>query len=154
MIVRRASPADLPRALEIWRAAVDATHQFLSPADRAEIDVLVAEQFLPNVEVFLVCDVAATLGFLVMDGDMIDALFVDPKFHGRGAGTFLVNHALSIEATARVDANEQASNALPFYLSRGFKIIGRSDTDSMGRPYPVIHLIFSGATPASKTASE
>ena len=32
------TPADVPRALEIWRAAVDATHGFLSSADRAEID--------------------------------------------------------------------------------------------------------------------
>ena len=37
MNVRKGTPADAPRALEIWRAAVDATHQFLKPADRAVV---------------------------------------------------------------------------------------------------------------------
>ncbi|WP_245646651.1 acetyltransferase [Sphingomonas soli] len=130
----------MPRALEIWRAAVDATHGFLTEADRAEIDTMVAEQFLPNVALFLAEDAAGVQGFLVMDGEMIDALFVDPAMHGRGVGTLLLNHALSIAPGATVDASEQADNALPFYLARGFEIIGRSETDPQGRPYPLIHL--------------
>lgn len=141
MSIRRGTPADVPRAIEIWRAAVDATHGFLTPEDRAEIDALVAEQFLPNAELWLAVDEAGeTQGFLVMDGTMIDALFVDPKVHGRGFGTALLDQALTLSPEATVDANEQASNALPFYLSRGFRIVGRSPTDGQGRPYPMVHL--------------
>jgi putative acetyltransferase len=80
------------------------------------------------------------IGFLVMDGSMIDALFVDPAYHGRGFGTALLNHALELEPAVTVDASEQATNAVPFYLSRGFRIVGRSPTDPQGRPYPLIHL--------------
>lgn len=141
MNIRRGTPADVPRALEIWRAAVDATHDFLSPNDRAEIDGMVAEQFLPNADLWLAQDdQGAVTGLLVMDGDMINALFVDPAFHGQGFGTRLLDHALQIAPNARVDASEQATNALPFYLSRGFRIIGRSPTDADGRPYPLVHL--------------
>jgi putative acetyltransferase len=67
-------------------------------------------------------------------------LFVDPVFHGRGVGTALLDHALAIELGVTVDANEQASNALPFYLARGFRIVGRSQSDGEGRPYPLVHL--------------
>ena len=141
MRIRRGTPADVPRALEIWRAAVDATHAFLSPEDRAEIDVMVAEQFLPNAELWLALDGhELPVGFLVMDGSMIDALFVHPDWHNRGFGTLLLDHALSLSPNATVDASEQASNALPFYLARGFRVVGRSPTDEAGRPYPLIHL--------------
>jgi putative acetyltransferase len=151
VIIRSGTPADIPRALDIWRAAVDATHGFLTPADRAEIDILVAEQFLPNVELILAEDDAGVQGFLVMDGEMIDALFVDPAVHGRGIGTALLDHALSLSPQATVDASEQADNALPFYLARGFEITGRSETDPQGRPYPLIHLKQAGTARASKS---
>ena len=146
MRIRRGTPADVPRALEIWRDAVDATHGFLTPEDRREIDRMVAEEFLPNVELWLADDPAGRpAGFLVMDGAMIDALFVDPALHGRGYGSALLAHALILSPEATVDASEQASNALPFYEARGFVRTGRSETDPQGRPYPLIHLKFVGA---------
>ena len=141
MKVRRGTASDVPRALEIWRAAVDATHQFLTPADRADIDRMVAEDFLPNAELWIAADQSDwPIGFLVVDGTMIDALFVDPPFHGRGYGSALVDQALSLAPKATVDASEQASNAVSFYLSRGFRVVGRSETDPQGRPYPLVHL--------------
>ena len=141
MKMRAGTPADVPRALEIWRTAVDATHQFLSATDRVEIDRMVADEFLPNAELWLAEDESGqAAGFLVMDGTMIDALFVAPEYHGQGFGTALLNHALEIAPEATVDASEQATNAVPFYLSRGFRIVGRSESDPQGRPYPLIHL--------------
>lgn len=110
-------------------------------ADRAEIDIMVAERFLPGADLWLALDdTGRAVGFLVMDGSQIDALFVDPAVHGQGYGTLLLDHALSLAPDATVDASEQATNAVPFYLSRGFRIVGRSDTDPQGRPYPLVHL--------------
>ncbi|MGV2494771.1 acetyltransferase [Pelagerythrobacter aerophilus] len=145
MKIRRGSPEDVPRALEIWRAAVDATHGFLTPEDRVEIDRMVAEQFLPQAELWLAGDDGGLVfGFLVMDGDEIDALFVDPAVHGQGHGTALIEHALTLSPRATVEASEQASNALPFYEARGFVRIGRSETDPQGRPYPLVRLRYAG----------
>lgn len=142
MKVRPGTPDDVPRALEIWRDAVDATHAFLTPADRVGIDAMVA-RWLPTVAMWIVEDDERPVGFLVMDGNMIDALFVDPAVHGRGFGTALLGKALELAPDAEVDASEQASNALAFYEARGFVRTGRSETDSQGRPYPLVHLRYA-----------
>lgn len=145
MKVRVGTAADVPRAIEIWREAVNATHGFLSPEHRREIDHMVAKDFLPKVNLWLVDGPdGRAAGFLVMDGEMIDALFVDPALHGRGYGTALLDHALALSPQATVEASEQADNALPFYEARGFTRIGRSETDPQGRPYPLIMLKFVG----------
>ena len=154
MRVRAGTPADVPRALEIWRAAVDATHGFLTVEDRQAIDRMVAQDFLPAVPLWLVEDASGQVqGFLVMDGAMIDALFVDPAVHGRGIGTALIHYALTLAPDALVDASEQADNALPFYEARGFVQIGRSETDPQGRPYPVVHLRYAGGDIGDGSAS-
>ena len=139
MIVRKGTAADAPRALEIWRDAVDATHGFLTPEHRVEIDALVAN-WLPTAELWMVDDDTRPVGFLVMDGEMIDALFVDPAVHGQGFGSALLARALTLAPGALVEASEQATNALPFYEARGFVRIGRSETDPQGRPYPLVLL--------------
>lgn len=143
MIIRQGQPRDGARAVAIWRAAVDATHGFLSPEDRQAIDLQVSE-FLPQSPMWVAETGGEVAGFLVIDGDMIEALFVDPSRHGQGVGSALVAHALTIAPNATVDANEQADNAVPFYLARGFERIGRSDRDDQGRPYPLIHFQFRG----------
>ncbi len=143
--IRRATPADLPRALEIWRAAVDATHGFLTPQDRAAIDAMVEHEHLPQVDLWVASDASGTVqGFLGMGADEIDSLFVDPAVHKRGYGSALVAHALRRVPGAKVDASEQAPQAVAFYERRGFVRTGRSATDPMGRPYPLVHFRHPG----------
>jgi len=40
----------------------------------------------------------------------------------------------------RLDVNEQNPQALGFYLHEGFEVIGRSETDGLGQPYPLLHM--------------
>jgi putative acetyltransferase len=81
------------------------------------------------------------LGFLGYTTNTIQALFIDPPHQGRGCGKFLVAHAESL-ASGRlaVDVNEQNDAALRFYSGLGFEVVGRSETDAAGRPFPILHL--------------
>ncbi|MGY0625916.1 MAG: GNAT family N-acetyltransferase, partial [Paraglaciecola chathamensis] len=40
----------------------------------------------------------------------------------------------------KVDVNEQNPKALGFYQRIGFKVVGRSELDGQGKPYPLLHL--------------
>lgn len=138
--IRPARAADGARLLDIWRKAVDATHDFLTPADRAAIDAEVAA-FLPQSPAWLATDPDdRAIGFMLIDGTHMDALFIDPDWHGRGVGRCLVEHALSLHPMLTTDVNAQNGQAIAFYEAMNFVATGRSDRDGQGRPYPLIHL--------------
>ncbi|KQY80406.1 acetyltransferase [Brevundimonas sp. Root1423] len=139
-MIRPSRPGDAARNLEIWRGAVDATHDFLSPQHRSEIDATVAG-WLPTAELQVLVDGAdRPLGFMALSGDHVDALFVDPALHGRGLGRTLIAHARSLHDSLSLDVNEQNPRAVGFYERLGFERTGRSPIDDQGRPYPLVHM--------------
>jgi putative acetyltransferase len=137
---RPSTPADSARLLEIWEAAVRATHHFLTEAD--------VDDLLPRVRAYvsvapfeLAVDGQGTVhAFLGMTGSKIDSLFVHPDAHGRGLGRSLVERAAALHPVVTVDVNEQNPGARAFYARLGFEVIGRSETDDAGRPFPLLHL--------------
>ncbi|WP_121116677.1 acetyltransferase [Croceibacterium ferulae] len=142
--IRRNRPEEGERIVSIWRNAVDATHAFLSPDDRAALDELV-RGFLPTAPLWVATDRDdSPIAFMLLDGGHMEALFVDPAHHGLGIGTALVQHGLSLHGQMTTDVNEQNAQAVGFYERMGFRRVGRSPLDGQGRPYPLIHLAFGG----------
>lgn len=144
VVIRPSSPADGERVVEIWRGAVDATHDFLSPNDRIAIDEMVCG-FLPAAPLWLAVDANdRPIAFMLIDDGHMEALFVDPEVRGQGVGAALVRHGLSRQPTITTDVNEQNGQAVGFYERIGFRRTGRSSLDGQGRPYPLIHLRYQG----------
>ena len=142
--IRNSRPDEGERSIEIWRRAVDATHGFLSPEDRQAIDAMVCD-FLPKVPLWFAVDADdCPLAFMFIDKGHMEAWFVDPACHGRGIGTALGRHGLSLHPRLTTDVNEQNARALGFYEKMGFRRTGRSSLDGQGRPYPIIHLEYVG----------
>lgn len=138
--VRDKRPEDVEALHAVWRAAVEATHGFLSPEDLAFFSTFVREQYLPQTPLRVIEDEAGrVVGFAGTTGDMLDALFVTPAAHGRGFGHALLADAFGT-GEARVDVNEQNASGRAFYARQGFELEGRSALDGSGRPYPLLHL--------------
>ncbi|MEK6399192.1 MAG: acetyltransferase [Terriglobus sp.] len=140
MHIRQSTPADAQHILTIWREAVDATHHFLSAEDRQHIEEEVVA-FLPQAPLWLAVDNNnQPIGFMLLDNAHMEALFIHPSRSGSGIGRALVQHALAMHANLTTDVNEQNEQAAGFYKHIGFEQTGRSEQDSQGRPYPLIHL--------------
>lgn len=138
--IRASRSDDGERVLDIWARAVDATHDFLSPADRMAIGQDVAA-FLPTAPLWIAADEKDRAGgFMLLSGAHMEALFIDPVWRGKGVGRLLVEHALSLHAAITTDVNAQNGQAMAFYERMGFAPTGRSERDGQGRPYPLIHL--------------
>lgn len=138
--IRPVRPGEAQRAIAIWRAAVDATHDFLTPQDRLGIEAEVCG-YLPQAPLLLAVDMQDDpIAFMLLHGGHMEALFVDPAHRGTGVGAALVNHALALHPQMTTDVNEQNGQAVRFYERMGFERIGRSARDGEGRPYPLLHL--------------
>lgn len=141
--IRPSTPADGERAVQIWRDAVDATHDFLTPDDRIAIEAEV-RSFLPFAPLWLAVDAKdRPIGFMLLDGASMEALFIDPARRGAGIGRMLVAHALDLHPVLTTEVNEQNEQAVGFYERLGFIPTGRSERDGQGRAYPLIHLRFA-----------
>jgi len=138
--IRPSRPGDGDRVVTIWRDAVNATHHFLTPEDRHAIDAEV-QRFLPQSSLWLAIDaIDRAIGFMGLADSHMEALFIDPAFHGIGTGRRLVSHALGLHPTITTDVNEQNERAIGFYARLGFVRTGRSPIDDQGRPYPLLHM--------------
>lgn len=142
--LRPSRDSDGVALVDLWRRAVDATHDFLDANDRQAIDAEVAG-FLPHAPLVVAVDAQdRPQGFMLIDGSHMEALFIDPDVRGSGIGRQLVEHALALHPHLSTDVNAQNPQAVGFYLRMGFVETGRSPLDAQGRPYPLIHLRFGG----------
>lgn len=133
---------DHDKLVDIWHRAVVQTHSFLTEADIEFYYELVRNGALQEVEIWVeLNEDHEPVGFIGIDGSKIEMLFVDPNYHGRGVGRRLIKHVETLKGgDLRVDVNEQNIGACGFYERLGFVQIGRSELDSSGRPFPLLHL--------------
>jgi len=126
--------------VEIWRRAVDATHHFLMTEDRVAIEEEV-RAFFPAAKFVVACNPQdEPVGFMLMDGAHLEALFIDPDYRGKGVGKALLQSATRKGDVITTDVNEANAEALGFYERMGFQTVGRSRLDGQSRPYPLLHL--------------
>ncbi|CAE7438788.1 yjaB [Symbiodinium necroappetens] len=138
-VIRKARRDEEPLLFDLWHASVRATHSFLSEEALAEIAMEVKTKFLPNVEPDVIVDATdRPMGFMVMTGDSIDALFVDAGHRGQGLGTLLMDAAKSGRTSLTLEVNEQNTAAWAFYHRCGFTDSDRRAQDDAGRPFPLI----------------
>ena len=139
--IRRSRHDEGEKLVAIWRRSVDATHDFLSKEYRVELETLVSS-FLPEAPLWVaVTEKDEPVAFMLLTGEHMDALFVDPTVRGCGVGKLLIEHALTLAPKLTTNVNEQNEHAVGFYQKVGFKVTGRSETDDLGKPYPLLHLV-------------
>jgi len=134
--IRRSRPDETRRIIEIWRNAVDATHEFLTPEDRQTLDDVVSH-FFPKVSFWLAVDGNDyPLGFMLIENGHMEALFVDPAHRGSGIGAALVRHGLAMHPQMTTDVNEQNGQAVGFLRENGLFADGAIGLRRAGQAIP------------------
>ena len=141
MKIETALPTHFERLVTIWESSVRATHHFLQESDIAALRPLLLNAYLPNLKVVIARDDAGVIhGFLGVDENRIEMLFVDDASRGKGVGKLLLQHAITAFGANEVDVNEQNPQGVAFYRHMGFEQVGRSELDGQGNPFPLLHM--------------
>ena len=136
--VREAS--EYPQLVEIWRSSVAATHDFLAESDRVDIEQRLVSDYFPQVSLLVAERDGRPVGFAGVVEGSLEMLFVKADMRGTGMGSALLEHAMDEFGVRSLDVNEQNSQAVEFYRHQGFEVVGRSEVDDQGRPYPLLHM--------------
>ena len=139
--ISQPTPEDYDEILHVWEMSVRHTHDFLTEEHIQFYKPLVRKHYLPAVELFVIRNANGKIAaFMGLSDELIEMVFVHPDEQRKGYGKRLMEYARDKKQMDKVDVNEQNEKALQFYLHLGFQVIGRDETDSMGKPFPILHL--------------
>ena len=140
MTIREALSSDRDALLDIWLRSVRATHTFLTEQNIQALLPEVRDIAFAKLELWVLCSGARAIGFLGLSGSKVEALFLAPESLRLGGGRMLLDHARRRKGPLTADVNEQNPEAVRFYEACGFTVTGRSQMDSNGRPFPLLHM--------------
>ena len=127
--------------VNIWEASVRATHHFLTEEDIQFFKPRILNEYLSAVTLRCAKDSHRKIhGFLGVNNNNIEMLFINPNSFGKGVGKLLLSYAIDELGATKLDVNEQNSQALAFYKHMGFIVTSRSAVDAFGKPYPLLHM--------------
>ncbi len=125
----------------VWEASVRATHHFLKEEDIEYFKPLILNMYLDAVELRCIKNNENNIvGFMGVAEGNLEMLFIHPEYRGKKIGQTLLNYSIEKLNVTKVDVNEQNEQALGFYKKNGFEVIDRSELDSSGKPYPILHM--------------
>lgn len=126
---------------EIWKKSVASTHRFLTKEDKEKLYPLVLDA-VKNVPFLLTAqnEKGEFIGFMGIENDKLEMLFIHPDAQKQGLGKCFVEHAKNAYKIRFVDVNEENPDAFAFYQKMGFRQFARSEYDGLGNHFPLLHL--------------
>ena len=127
--------------LSVWEKSVRATHDFLSEAEVRKIKEYVPKALFGVEHLIVVEDERGeAIGFMGIENDRLEMLFLLPSERGKGIGKRLICLAVENYGVRELTVNEQNPQAVGFYEHMGFETYKRTDFDEQGNPYPILYM--------------
>jgi len=121
--IRNYHDKDLEAVLSSWEAATRLAHPFMTDEFIAQERINVAEIYMPNTDTWVIEINNNVEGFIALMGNEVGAIFLQPQFHGKGAGKALMNKAQELHGDLEVEVFKENSIGRNFYSNYGFEQI-------------------------------
>ena len=80
------------------------------------------------------------VGFMGIEGQMLEMLFISAEKRENGIGKRLLEYGIERYSVNELAVNEQNPQAKGFYERMGFKVYKRTELDEQGNPYPLLYM--------------
>lgn len=132
-MIRKFKKSDIDDVVNIWLQASINAHDFVDPKFwESKVDDM-RQIYIPNSDTYVFCDQNEIIrGFFSLAGEMLAAIFVSPKFQGKGIGKQLIDKAKSLQANLNLTVYKENSKSVQFYKNCGFRIIEEKIDDHTG----------------------
>lgn len=138
------TPDVMKQLLDVWERSVTATHLFLSAQEIEQIKHYVPQALEGVAHLVIAKDDGGWLvGFMGVEDNALEMLFILPEKRGGGLGRRLLDYGIKRLGVRQLTVNEQNPQAIGFYEHMGFHTYKRTDVDEQGDPYPLLYMKLS-----------
>lgn len=132
--MREYQEEDLEALLAAWEKATRLAHPFLTEEFLAQERYNIPELYLPNAETWVITQEGEVIGFIALLGNEVGAIFVEPQYHGTGAGKALMDQAHALRGELEVEVFQANRIGRRFYERYGFTLLSESIHEPTGHP--------------------
>lgn len=129
LVFRRADDSDAAAAADVWLRSFAAALPTVRRAhDDDEVRAWFSHVVVPRYETWIAVAEGSVVGLLVLDGEELEQLYLDPSWRGRGVGDRFVDLAKQQRpAGLRLWTFQVNEPARRFYERHGFIEVERTD---------------------------
>ena len=119
--------------MQIWLYTNIRAHNFIS-SDYWQINFDMVREMLPDAEIYVHEDDCTKQidGFIGLNDDYIEGIFVKETMQSNGIGKQLLNHAKEFKSKLKLSVYQRNEKAIKFYLREKFSIQSESVDDNTG----------------------
>ena len=131
MMIRKLQNADMDRVAGIWLDANLRAHSFISPQYwKGNFETV--KKMLPQAEVYVYEDDREIWGFIGLNGEYIEGIFVSGEMQSLGVGKRLLDFVKTKKTELRLNVYQKNMRAIRFYQREGFKILREGMDEATG----------------------
>lgn len=120
-MIRKFKKEDIDEVMEIWKNENIRTHNFISK-EYWKNNYEYVKDILPNADIYVYIMNENIVGFIGVNNDHIEGIFVDINNQHNGIGTSLLNKIKEEKEKLTLSVYKKNTNAIKFYKKNGFII--------------------------------
>lgn len=130
-MIRKFEKNDINNIMQIWKNENIKAHKFIQK-EYWENNYSYVKEVLPNAEIYVYVIKENVIGFIGLDENYIEGVFVNTNHQYNGIGTTLLNKVKEHRNTLTLNVYKKNVNAIGFYKKNGFIITGENIDKNTG----------------------